>query len=516
MATSSNNIQEALKRIKDLRDSLRAHYIASTGLNNPENIGENSTLETIVDAYNKISVGIQSTANTTTDNPTYKLDNTTTLTLTAGYYPNEITVTGLNSDADQAEAVDAALSVLKQEIKSYGTSAADVLVGQPYTEIVEDENGKLTVQKGEGTLNEVVLQGSSEADTEGNKTVVVSANGVNLNTNILYKEDTELVVNVLNSAQGTVTEVSSLTPGYYANDIRVNILDNGTDIGEINVESSVTATSAGEINPSEGFDYIKQVIIPEGSSSVTASVDGNIITLTPSNTSGWVDSTTIKDNQGNPITEIVIPAQESGGDAEVSIDSETNEVLVTIPGGYYDGSTTVVLSKTDNGTTAPVSIISAISNEPQKVDSDYTIVIPEGYNAEEQTLSLGNSTINVSGVSTTEITSQTVVITSSEGYTEGQTLEYKVKDAEVNIEYSAENNAIVINTGENNVNAGWFTRAEIGLSNEVIDVIVQDRGTDLSIKYSDFSTSSENLEKTGTYKKVTLDVTDLIEEIDSI
>lgn len=51
--------------------------------------------------------------------------------------------------------------------------------------------------------------------------------------------------------------------GYYPSDksVPVRVLDNKQSIGEINIEKEKTATGAGPVTPSAGFDYLKQVNI---------------------------------------------------------------------------------------------------------------------------------------------------------------------------------------------------------------------------------------------------------------
>lgn len=51
--------------------------------------------------------------------------------------------------------------------------------------------------------------------------------------------------------------------GYYPTDtsVKVTVMDDKVNIGEINVQATKAATGAGTVTPSDGFDYLKQVTV---------------------------------------------------------------------------------------------------------------------------------------------------------------------------------------------------------------------------------------------------------------
>lgn len=87
-----------------------------------------------------------------------------------------------------------------------------------------------------------------------------------LTTTIPYKTSAgDLTINVkrTGSANTALIEDFVVPAGYYPADtsVKVTVMDDKVNIGEINVQATKAATSAGTVTPSEGFDYLKQVTV---------------------------------------------------------------------------------------------------------------------------------------------------------------------------------------------------------------------------------------------------------------
>lgn len=87
-----------------------------------------------------------------------------------------------------------------------------------------------------------------------------------LTTTIPYKTSAgELTINVkrTGSANTALIEDFVVPAGYYPTDtsVKVTVMDDKVNIGEINVQTTKAATGAGTVTPSDGFDYLKQVTV---------------------------------------------------------------------------------------------------------------------------------------------------------------------------------------------------------------------------------------------------------------
>lgn len=87
-----------------------------------------------------------------------------------------------------------------------------------------------------------------------------------LTTTIPYKTSAgDLTINVkrTGSANTALIEDFVVPAGYYPADtsVKVTVMDDKVNIGEINVQSTKAATGAGTVTPSDGFDYLKQVTV---------------------------------------------------------------------------------------------------------------------------------------------------------------------------------------------------------------------------------------------------------------
>lgn len=87
-----------------------------------------------------------------------------------------------------------------------------------------------------------------------------------LTTTIPYKTSAgELTINVKHAGSDDTALIENFVvpAGYYPTNtsVKVNVIDNNENIGEINVQDSIIATGAGDVIPSPGFDYLKLVKI---------------------------------------------------------------------------------------------------------------------------------------------------------------------------------------------------------------------------------------------------------------
>ena len=95
-----------------------------------------------------------------------------------------------------------------------------------------------------------------------------------LTTTIPYKTSAgELTINVKHTGSDDTALIENFVvpAGYYPTDtsVKVNVIDNNENIGEINVQESIIATGAGHVTPGDGFNYLKEVIInPAGGFSI--------------------------------------------------------------------------------------------------------------------------------------------------------------------------------------------------------------------------------------------------------
>ena len=87
-----------------------------------------------------------------------------------------------------------------------------------------------------------------------------------LTTTIPYKTSAgNLTINVkrTGSANTALIEDFVVPAGYYPTDtsVKVTVMGDKVNIGEINVQATKAATGAGTVTPSDGFDYLKQVTV---------------------------------------------------------------------------------------------------------------------------------------------------------------------------------------------------------------------------------------------------------------
>lgn len=156
------------------------------------------------------------------------------------------------------------------------TTGADLISGVTAYTI---QGGKATKVTGSlqdfrtGTTNQY-KPATSYADNANTLAVKIPATGAYssnnyLKTSIRYAPTVNtLSIDVKYAQQAGGNDVALIDDfvipaGYYPSDksVPVRVLDNKQSIGEINIEKEKTATGAGPVTPSAGFDYLKQVNI---------------------------------------------------------------------------------------------------------------------------------------------------------------------------------------------------------------------------------------------------------------
>lgn len=111
-----------------------------------------------------------------------------------------------------------------------------------------------------------------------------------LTTTIPYKTSAgELTINVkrTGSANTALIEDFVVPAGYYPTDtsVKVTVMDDKVNIGEINVQATKAATGAGTVTPSDGFDYLKQVTVGAASGFSILNNESRVLSVGSYNTS---------------------------------------------------------------------------------------------------------------------------------------------------------------------------------------------------------------------------------------
>lgn len=443
----AQNITDSLKRIKQLRDQLAAHG-ADLDLSLTSGV---STLQKVVDEYNKIVKQADLKVEAGTSASALKVDNTTKVVIPAGYYSKEFVVTGKNSQADQDEAVQAALDALAEDIKKALPDASSVVAGASTFALQKNPStGEYQIVTLDGEVGAVGGELSANGESDS-KLTVKTKNGDSLLTNIPYYaggDTREVKVTVKESKDDeSYVETETLEAGYYASGVTiVPVLDTQTTNKVINVEvgkiAEVTSKDGLDLTPSDGFDYVKsaKILVQQGSAKVTATVSGNTVKLTPENEEGWVSETTfvgdnVSKNADGSIL-VTLPTNVSD-DAEAELafqdlDKDGNpELVVTIPEGVYTSDTTVPVVL-DGENLSRVVVSEEVSIDE---DGNASITVPKGVLTEETTINLNKSQLTVSSEAIDEatpvtITSPVTYISASEGYTAGEAKKLVIPMAE--------------------------------------------------------------------------------------
>lgn len=497
---SSTNITAALQRIKALRGIL-----AEIGGQLKLGTTDASTLKQVVEAYNSIVISTPRYTVGSVENADLTVDANGSVRIPAGYYTQDFVITGSVSN-EVASELAALKSDLSAIAKNTNVAGADkVLVGSKAITITEKTDGTLQVNTVDGTVgssSNKLTAGGSKAEEGKTPTLVIKSGDTELQTDILYhnESDIKVPVTVKINESGEVYEIPSLSGGYYATDINlIPEINSETGNNVINVETGksivIDQLGAAEqgfyvkpLQVAEGFDYIKDgnIRVKEGNSKVTARATGNIITLTPSTTEGWISSTEVEGVAGTSVVKqngeyIITLKTESAstGTAVASFDDIDNdskqELIVKPSAGYYDGDTAVKV--TLNG--QDVNRISGIDDPEEKTDG-FEIVVPTGIVASPiiKTLDKSAITVNTEAVENAEevqINSAVTYLSTNEGYTNGEAKKLVIKpldDTKVSLTTKkAEDgvsDTIVVTTSEE----GWMSK-DIDVTKEFANLAIR-------------------------------------------
>ena len=584
----NQNVTSSLQRIKFLRNFLAEHgrSLGFTALKGQTISLEttDSSLEDVVKEYNKIVLKTVPTpqSNTGTDVlDAIKVDSNQTVTVSPGYYNTEFKITGAVSSEVTAE-----LEKLKTDIKAACPDPKDVVNGANTFTIVENQNKTLTIKKVTGTAGSTETPLKTPAKSADNKLTLQNESGNTLNTAVGFYNGGEVEAKITIST-GNVEETEDtkiivtkeLPAGYYDKGIKIKpVLNEGGNTNKVvNVEAdkSVVISHSGNttLTPSEGFDFIKNgtIEVAEGSASVAATINGNSITLAPSYKDGWlsanpeVTGAQVTKNESGTYT-ITMPTISTDGNAKAVVNAK-NKVDV-IPGeGYYDGTSSVPLKFEKDGESKEIHYRAdtEITSDPtlDAASGKYNVSIIEGKTPSLFTGPLGvkldASSLSIKGTKPEGFTTTKVIdvdtnkqyISTSKGYTEGETAMLSIKNAGALELTSEHDNAsgtdkIVVKP----TSAGWIdttstdvTSKFLGLTDRLVDssqngdadgdgIIDSTKGTTnevaatagqvlLTYKNDLDKASKGTVEKTPTdgtlfYKSVKVDLSSLIVELDNI
>ena len=584
----NQNVTSSLQRIKFLRNFLAEHgrSLGFTALKGQTISLEttDSSLEDVVKEYNKIVLKTVPTpqSNTGTDVlDAIKVDSNQTVTVSPGYYNTEFKITGAVSSEVTAE-----LEKLKTDIKAACPDPKDVVNGANTFTIVENQNKTLTIKKVTGTAGSTETPLKTPAKSADNKLTLQNESGNTLNTAVGFYNGGEVEAKITIST-GNVEETEDtkiivtkeLPAGYYDKGIKIKpVLNEGGNTNKVvNVEAdkSVVISHSGNttLTPSEGFDFIKNgtIEVAEGSASVAATINGNSITLAPSYKDGWlsanpeVTGAQVTKNESGTYT-ITMPTISTDGNAKAVVNAK-NKVDV-IPGeGYYDGTSSVPLKFEKDGESKEIHYRAdtEITSDPtlDAASGKYNVSIIEGKTPSLFTgpvgVKLDASSLSIKGTKPEGFTTTKVIdvdtnkqyISTSKGYTEGETAMLSIKNAGALELTSEHDNAsgtdkIVVKP----TSAGWIdttstdvTSKFLGLTDRLVDssqngdadgdgIIDSTKGTTnevaatagqvlLTYKNDLDKASKGTVEKTPTdgtlfYKSVKVDLSSLIVELDNI
>ena len=584
----NQNVTSSLQRIKFLRNFLAEHgrSLGFTTLKGQAASLEttDSSLEDVVKEYNKIVLKTVPTpqSNTGTDvSDSIKVDSSQTVTVSPGYYNTEFKITGAVSSEVTAE-----LEKLKADIKAACPDPKDVVNGANTFTIKENQNKTLTINRVTGTAGSAETPLKTPAKNADSKLILQNENGNTLNTTVGFYNGGEVEAAItistgnVEETEGTKIIVTKELPaGYYDKGIKIkpvlNEGDNTNKVVNVEADKSVVISHSGNttLTPSEGFDFIKNgtIKVAEGSASVAATINGNSITLVPSHKDGWlstnpeVTGAQVTGNENGTYT-ITIPTISTDGNAKAVVNSK-NKVDV-IPGeGYYNGTSSVPLKFEKDGESKEIQYRAdtEITNDPvlDDVSGKYNVSIIEGRTPSLFTGPLGVkldvSSLSINGTKPEGFTTTRIInvdtnkqyISTSKGYTEGETAMLSIKNAGA-LELTSEHDS---SSGTDKIvvkptSAGWIdttstdvTNEFLGLTDRLIDssqngdadhdgIIDSTKGTSnevtattgqVLLPYNNCldRVAKGTIEKTpvkGTlfYKSVKVDLSSLIVELDNI
>ena len=269
--------------------------------------------------------------------------------------------------------------------------------------------------------------------------------------------------------------------------------DNTNKVVNVEADKSVVISHSGNttLTPSEGFDFIKNgtIKVAGGSASVAATINGNSITLVPSHVDGWlstnpeVTGARVTENENGTYT-ITMPTISTDGNAKAVVNSK-NKVDV-IPGeGYYDGISSVPLKFEKDGESKEIQYRAdtEITNDPVLDDASgkYNVSIIEGRTPSLFTGPLGvkldASSLSIKGTKPEGFTTTKIInvdtnkqyISTSKGYTEGETAMLSIKNAGA-LELTSEHDSA---SGTDKIvvkptSAGWIDTTSTDVTNEFL------------------------------------------------
>lgn len=461
----NQTVSSSLERIKLLRNLLSEHgkklKLDLSGTHETLNDATDSTLEKVVEEYNKIILRLvpSATSSDTISEDAIKVSGTQVVSIPSGYYPNGFEVTGTITTEE-------ALESLREEINKYANENYVVSGGRAIKVVEKDKTLQIVAVPGTvgtytdtDTHNLVIAQGSETRDD--NKTYLTltteeankkETNDITLHSNIPYytgQEQVEITVKT-NTEDGIDYIIPKTLSGYYNNYKIYPVLNPETTNKVVNIEDDITinVVQGQTIKPSDGYDYIQSasIRVKEGTSTVTASQEGSRIKLETSNEIGWVESTTIKEAKesgGVKVTQsttdasvyyVQIPVNTSDYFAKDKITQDNKTYLAVTPNaGYYEGTSlvqvfTVSKDSAGNETKTPIQYI----NTGVYDESSSKYIVPVGI--VDNPIAIDKSIVNVSDSTTTStgvtvINVQNTEITTTEGYTPGEIIPIQVKEA---------------------------------------------------------------------------------------
>ena len=584
----NQNVTSSLQRIKFLRNFLAEHgrSLGFTTLKGQTTSLEttDSSFEDVIKEYNKIVLKTVPTpqSNDGTDvSDAIKVDSSQTVIVPPGYYNTEFKITGSVSSEVTTE-----LEKLKTDIKAACPDPKDVVNGANTFTVVENQNKTLTIKKITGTAGSADTPLKTPAKSTDSKLTLQNENGNTLNTTVGFYNggDVEAKITIstgnVEETEGTKIIVTKELPaGYYDKGIKIkpvlNEGDNTNKVVNVEADKSVVISHSGNtaLTPSEGFDFIKNgtIKVAEGSASVAATINGNSITLAPSHTEGWLSTNpevtgaqVTKNEKG--IYTITMPTISTDGNAKAVVNTQ-NKVDV-IPGeGYYDGTSSVPLKFEKDGESKEIQYRAdtEVTSDPilDETSGKYNVSIIEGKTPSLFTGPLGvkldASSLSINSAKPEGFTTTKIIdvdtnkqyISTSKGYTEGETAMLSIKNAGALELTSEHDNAsgtdkIVVKPAS----AGWIdttsvdvTSKFLGLTDRLVDssqngdadgdgIIDSTKGTAnevaatagqalLTYKNGLDIAAKGTVEKTpadGTlfYKSVKVDLSSLIVELDNI
>ena len=502
----NQSVTSSLQRIKFLRNFLAEHgrSLGFTTLKGQTISLEttDSSLEDVVKEYNKIVLKTVPTpqSNIGTDvSDSIKIDSNQTVTVSPGYYNTEFKITGAVSSEVTAE-----LEKLKADIKAACPDPKDVVNGANTFTIEENQDKTLTINRVTGTAGSAETPLKTPAKSADNKLTLQNESGNTLNTTVGFYNGGEVEAAItistgnVEETEGTkIITTKELPAGYYDKGIKIkpvlNEGDNTNKVVNVEADKSIVISHSGNttLTPSEGFDFIKNgtIKVAEGSASVAATINGNSITLVPSHKDGWlstnptVTGAQVTQNESGAYT-ITMPTISTDGNAKAVVNSK-NKIDV-IPGeGYYNGTSSVPLKFEKDGESKEIQYRAdtEITNDPvlDDVSGKYNVSIIEGRTPSLFTGPLGVkldvSNLSINGTKPEGFTTTRIInvdtnkqyISTSKGYTEGETAMLSIKNAGA-LELTSEHDSA---SGTDKIvvkptSAGWIDTTSTDVTNEFL------------------------------------------------